>query len=190
VLELAGPLAVAALVLAAGGLFKLRDPGPAAAMFRTLGVHRPPATRIAAVMSGIVELVLGVTTFVLGGRVLASATALAFVVFALVAWRLVRMPAGASCGCFGRLSGESTLLHVGIDVAVALVAVSAAVVDAPGFADARTELPGGGLVFGGLALLGGWLVVAALTALPEAITAARRGPATPAVRSFDITGAS
>jgi hypothetical protein len=36
-LELAGPLAVAALVLTAGGLFKLRDPGPTRDMLRSIG---------------------------------------------------------------------------------------------------------------------------------------------------------
>jgi hypothetical protein len=189
VLELAGPLAVAALVLAAGGLFKLRDPAPTGAMFRALGVR---GTRLAvglAVASAALELGLGLATSFLGGRVLGATTALAFVVFAFVAWRLTRMPDASSCGCFGRLSAEPTRWHVGVNVAVAIGAAAAAVADAPGFLDARTELPGGGLVFGALALVGAWLVVATLTVLPEAMVATRRGPRRPAVHRFEIGGA-
>jgi hypothetical protein len=189
VLELAGPLAVAALVLAAGGLFKLRDPSPTGAMFTTLGVRRSRLAMALALVSACVELGLGLATVFVGGRVLGALTAIAFVAFALVALRLTRAPVATSCGCFGRLSAEPTAWHVGVNVAVALGAAVAAVVDAPGFVEARQDLPGGGLVFGALALLGAWLVVATLTVLPEAMTAARRGPRRPTVQTFEITGA-
>ncbi len=189
-LELAGPLAVAALVLAAGGAFKLRDPGPTAAMWEALGVAvgGERLRRGLTVLSGVVEIALGSATFLVGGRVLASLTAAAFAIFAVLAARLTRLPDAASCGCFGKHSGRTTSLHVVIDAVVALVALVAGVVDAPGFLGARADLPGAGVAFLGLAALGAWFVVAALTVLPEALWAARRGPRAPAVRLFDIPG--
>jgi hypothetical protein len=189
VLELAGPLAVAALVLTAGGLFKLRDPVPTRAMFSALGIRSQRLATVFAVVGACVEVTLGLATLFVGGRVLGALTALAFVAFALVAWRLVRASAATSCGCFGRLSSEPTLLHVGVNVAVAIGVAGAAVADAPGFLEARQDLPGAGLVFGALALLGAWLVVATLTVLPDAMTAARRGPRRAPVNVFEITRA-
>jgi hypothetical protein len=186
-LELAGPLAVAALVLAAGGAFKLRDPVPTRAMWEALGVDGPRAQWLLTVISGLVELALGLATFVVGGRALGFATAGAFTIFAVLAAQLTQLPA-VSCGCFGKHSGRTTRLHVVIDAVIAVVAFGAALVDAPGFVGARADLPGAGIAFVGLALLGAWFVVAALTVLPEALAAAQRGSRTPAARSFHITG--
>ena len=186
-LELAGPLAVAALVLAAGGAFKLRDPAPTRAMWGALGVDGARGPRLLTLASGVVELALGVATFLLGGRALGFATAAAFTIFAVMAARLTRLPE-ASCGCFGKHSGRSTRLHVVIDAVVALVAFGAAAVDAPGFLDARADLPGAGIAFVGFSLLGAWFVIVALTVLPDALAAAERGPRTPTVPTFDIPG--
>jgi len=186
-LELAGPLAVAALVLAAGGLFKLRDPGPTREMFTSIGSFLGRGAAVLAVVSGMVEVTLGVATFVVGGRVLAVCTAASFALFAFVAWLLVRSPDRGSCGCFGRHSSETTWFHVTIDLAVAAAAATAAAVDAPGFVDARLELPAAGLPFIGLAVLGAWFVIAGLTVLPAVSVAARRGRSTPSVKTFQIT---
>jgi hypothetical protein len=186
-LELAGPLAVTALVLAAGGGFKLRDPAPTRSMFLEVGVRSSSAAAVLAVGSGLVELALGTATFLVGGRVLALLTAAAFAVFTLLAARLVRLPTTASCGCFGRYSGDTTWLHVGVDAAVAAVALTAAVFDAPGFITARADLPGAGVAFIALAAIGAWLVIATMTVLPDALVAARRGPRPATVRSFEIT---
>jgi hypothetical protein len=184
--ELAGPLAVAALVLAAGGAFKLRDPAPTSAMWEALGMSGERARTTLTSLSGVVELALGLATFLVGGRVLALLTSAAFALFALLAARLVRLPAAASCGCFGRHSGRTTRLHVVVDAMVASVALVAAVFDVPGFLGARAELPGAGVAFVGFALLGAWFVIAALTVLPEALSAADRGTEAPAVRTFEI----
>jgi hypothetical protein len=187
VLELAGPLAVAALVLAAGGLFKLGDPAPTRAMFVSLGVSSRRVAGVLAAVSAIVELAVGLVAFVFGGWLPAAATAVAFLAFALIAWRMTRLPSVTSCGCFGRLSSEPTLLHVAMNLAVAAGALTAMVGDAPGFLDVRRQIPAGGLVFGALALVGAWLVVVAMTILPETLAAARRGPAPATVRTFEIT---
>jgi hypothetical protein len=186
-LELAGPLAVAALVLAAGGAFKLRDPATTRLMFTAIGVRSPKLAAVLAVGAGMVELALGTATFLVGGRVLGLLTTTAFVVFTLLAARLVRLPTTASCGCFGRHSGDATWLHVGVDAVVAVAAFAAAVFDAPGFLAARADLPGAGIAFVGMAAIGAWLVIASMTVLPDALVASRRGPQPATVRTFEIT---
>jgi hypothetical protein len=186
-LELAGPLAVAALVLAAGGTFKLRDPEPTVAMFGALGWLRARPALVMAYASGALELAVGMATFLVGGRVLATSTAILFAGFAAVAGRLVRLPSGTSCGCFGRHSGQTTWIHVVVDLALAAAASVAAVADAPGFLDARSSLPVGGALFVALAALGAWFAVAALTVLPEAMARAKRGPQAGSVKAFDLT---
>jgi hypothetical protein len=186
-LELAGPLAVAALVLAAGGAFKLRDPESTRTMWRVFGVSRGSAL-VLAVGAGLVEVTLGLATFLVGGRVLAALTGAVFFTFAVMAEQLVRRPEATSCGCFGRHSGTTTRLHVVVDLVVGAVAAIAAVTDAPGFLDARSHLPGAGLVFVALAGLGAWFVIATMTVLPEALVAARRRPRTATVRTFEIRG--
>src|SRR6478609_7208268 len=109
-LELAGPLAVAALVLAAGGAFKLRDPAPTRAMWEALGVGGPRVQWLLTLASGVVEVALGLATFLFGGWALGLATAAAFTIFALLASRLIHGSA-VSCGCFGKHSGRTTRLH-------------------------------------------------------------------------------
>ena len=149
-LELAGPLAVAALVLAAGGAFKLRDPAPTRAMWGALGVDGARVPWLLTLASGVVELALGVATFLLGGG----------------RWGWLRRPRSRSSLCWPPGSftvcrvvwllreafGRSTRLHVVIDAVVAVVvAFGAVAVDAPGFLDARADLPGAGIVFVGFA---------------------------------------
>jgi hypothetical protein len=138
----------------------------------------------------LVEVTLGVATFMVGGRVLAAGTAASFTIFAIVAWRLVRSPDRGTCGCFGRHSSETTWFHVTIDLAVAAAALAAAMAEAPGLVDARLELPVGGLPFIGLAALGAWFVIAALTVLPAVSVAARRERRVPSVKTFQITSSA
>jgi hypothetical protein len=185
-LEFAGPLAVAALVLAAGGVFKLVDPAPTRGMYVAVGLPDRAAIGALAVVSGLVEVALGAAAFLWGGRLLAAGTAVAFFVFTALTTRLVRTASSVSCGCFGRQSGRATWVHVGVDAAVAGVAAAAAVVDAPGFLSARDELPAAGVPFLAFAALGTWLVIVALTVLPETLLAARRTPRSATVRTFEL----
>lgn len=188
-LELAGPLAVVALVLVASGSLTLREPGARRRMLEAVVGRANRSLGVLAVLTAVLELALGVAMFLWGGRILASAAAGAFAVFAGVTWLLVRSGATTSCGCFGRRSGEATSVHVGVDAGLAVLATVAAAGDAPGFLDARADLPAGGIPFVGLAALGAWLAVAAMTVLPAALAAARRQPAAARVRSFEVSGA-
>jgi hypothetical protein len=183
--SLAGPVAVAALVLAVGGFYKLRDPAPTATMFATLGLPSSPGL-VRGV--GVVEIAAGTATFLVGGPVATGGVAALFAGFTLITLRLVRLgDAAASCGCFGRLSSRPSFVHVGVDAAAAVVAAIGALTGTPGFLELRSDLPAAGVPQLLLVALGAWLVVVTLTVLPDTLAAARRGPRQPSVRPFEIT---
>jgi len=173
-------LGVVAGVLAVGGMAKLRAPDATTPMLAALGL---PARTLVARLLGAVEVGIGAATFLLGGRVLAALTALLFVGFTVSILRLrARGDASVSCGCFGRSSAPPSTIHVAVDTAAALVAAAAAAVAAPGFVDLRSELPAGGASYVLVAVVAVGLMVAVLTALPEALDAARRRPASETAR--------
>ena len=121
---LLAPFAVATAVLLVGGAFKVREPAPAGEMLAAVGVPRADAV---ARLSGPVEIALAGAAFLVGGRVLAGAVAAAFALFAVLV--LVAMRAAgpvASCGCFGRLSGRPSGVHVAVNTGLAVVAAAAA----------------------------------------------------------------
>jgi len=173
-----------ALVLAVGGVYKLRDPAPAASMLASLGL---PASPVLARASGAVELVVGVGAVALGGRLAAAVVALLYLLFAAMTARLMSAgDASVSCGCFGRLSAPPSSLHVVANLVAAAVALAAAIVDVPGIAALSDEPATEAATFGALVLLGTWLFVMVITVLPDTLGAARRTPATSAVREFAL----
>jgi len=173
-------LGVVAGVLAVGGVAKVVGPDATVPMLRALGL--PPSPVLARLL-GLVEVATGVTAFLVGGRVLAAAVALLFVVFTAAVVRLRLAGDAVSCGCFGRSSAPPTMVHVVVDAVAALVGVAAAVADAPGFLEVRPDLPAAGVPQLLLSALAVWLGVAVLTVLPEALVAARRVPADEAARN-------
>jgi hypothetical protein len=120
---------------------------------------------------GVAELALAIAVILVGGRVLASATALLYVGFAAIAERLRGRE--VSCGCFGSASTRSSRWHVGANVACALVAAAAAIAGPPGAADAWARLPLAGVPHVVMVLTGSAVVLALLTVLPAAVDAAR-----------------
>ncbi|WP_334144265.1 MauE/DoxX family redox-associated membrane protein [Rhabdothermincola sp.] len=181
--ELAGPLAIVAGVLAVGGAMKIADPAATQAMLGALGM---PAAPWLARGLGLLELAAGLAAALLGGRVASAAVAGLYLVFAAVAWRLVRGGQASSCGCFGRLSAPATWIHVTADLAAAAVAVGAAVTAAPGLAGFGASGPLQQVTLLALVAIGTWLGVAILTVLPATLVAARRVPARAAVQEFRI----
>jgi hypothetical protein len=181
--ELVAPLAIVAGVVAVGGVMKIADPGATQEMLRALGM---PAAAWLARGVGLLELAVGLSAALLGGRVAPTALAVLYLVFAAVAWRLVRVGQASSCGCFGRLSAPATPVHVTADLAAAAVAAGAAVTAAPGLTglDAGGPLPQVTVL--ALVAVGTWLAVAILTVLPATLVAARRVPARAAVQEFRI----
>jgi hypothetical protein len=182
-----GSFAIAAVVLAAGGAFKLGD---RAVTHRTLtGLGIPGAAPLSA-LAGPAELVLGIGAALMGTRAAAAAVAGAFAAFAVLVGLQLRRGEPASCGCFGRLSAPPTRLHLVTDVLLALAAGAAAALDdAPGLVSPG-RAPEETVALAGVVALAAALVVAVLTVLPAALVAARPGGGAggPAVRRFHLEG--
>ena len=122
---LAGPYLAAAVLLAAAGAAKLRDPLP---LVRALRSARLPGSSGLVRVLAAAELVLGVLAVVLGSRATAAlvcASYLAFTGFVLLARR--RGGVLASCGCFGRSDTPPTATHVVVTAALAAGAAAVCV---------------------------------------------------------------
>lgn len=119
---LAGPYLAAAVLLAAAGGAKLRDPLP---LVRALRSARLPASPgLVRALAGV-ELVLGTTAVLLGSRTTALLVCLSYVAFTAFVL-LVQRRGGvlASCGCFGRSDTPPTAAHVAVTAALAAVAAA------------------------------------------------------------------
>ena len=112
---------ICALVLAAAGALKLRDPVPTAGALRAVGwPSAPPLVR----GLGAVEVAAGATGLVVGGiagAVAVGALYAGFAVFIVVALR--RTTPLQSCGCFGQADTPPGVRHL----VVCLAAVAGAV---------------------------------------------------------------
>lgn len=173
-------LAVVAGVLAVGGVAKVIGPEATVPMLRALGL---PASAMLGRLLGVVEIAVGMAGLLFGGRIFAGAVAILFAAFTVAVVRLRAGGEAVSCGCFGRSSAPPTLVHVAVDVAAAVIALVAVVVNPPGLIDLRESSPAAGLPLIGLTALAVWLTVAVLTVLPEALVAARRIRASEASRT-------
>jgi hypothetical protein len=170
---LAGPFAIATVVLALGGALKAFEPADTAHALAALGL---PGGRTLVRAGGAFEAVLAVAALVTGNPVLAALVALSYAVFAIVVVRALRSGRPiASCGCFGKVDTPPSRVHVGIDLAVAGVAVAAAFAAPAEIAlpDVLAGQPLAGIPFVLLVGVGAGLVFLALTALPKTLAAAR-----------------
>jgi hypothetical protein len=172
---LAGPFAIATVVLALGGALKAMSPADTAYALRAL---RLPSAPMLVRAGGAFELAVAVGALVTGATGLAIVVALSYAVFAVVV--MLALAAGtpiSSCGCLGRIETPPSWVHVGIDVVAAGVAAAAAVaVDAEiALPDVLSKQPLLGVPFLVLLGVGVALVFLAFTALPKTLAAAR-GP--------------
>jgi hypothetical protein len=120
----AGPLlAAAALLVAAGGAKAWRPEGTA----RALGEAGIPAgPSVVRIVSGA-EAALGVAAASVGGPLLAGAVSASYLAFtAFIVTALVRGWPLSSCGCFGERDSPPTVMHVLVDVGLAVGAAAAA----------------------------------------------------------------
>ncbi|CAN5407116.1 hypothetical protein BH10ACT1_BH10ACT1_18530 [soil metagenome] len=169
----AGPLFAAALVLGLAGLLKLTQPGPTRIALRSAGL---PGTVLAARALGAGELAVTAYVLVAGGRLGAALLAAAYLAFAAFSALVRSKTSGqASCGCFGASDAPLTNLHVGVDLAIAVVALVAVADPVPGIVEVARDTPLAGIPFLGFTALLAWLVQVLLTALP-ALQAASRPP--------------
>lgn len=114
---------VAAVLLGAAGAAKAVAPEPASAALARLQLyHRPWAVRLL----GLVELVVAVCAFIVGGIVPATALAALYAGFAVVAAAMVRSGSEEPCGCFGRVEMPATSRHVVVDILAVVVGLLAA----------------------------------------------------------------
>ncbi len=168
---LSGLAAMVAILLAVGGVSKGRQPDPTVRSMRALGLGANVAlVRILAVVEvGLAALVVSI-----GGRGPAAAAAVLFVAFTWISARLLRLgDAAASCGCFGDRSAPPSRVHVAVDAAAAMVLIVAAVADAPGLAVANGASLAERLVGVGLVTIGGYLLVALMSVLPDTLDAVK-----------------
>ncbi len=162
-------LLAAALLLVASGLAKLRDPRPAVAALRALGV---PAAALVVPVAAAVELAAGVACLATP-RAAALVGAL-YVVFAwLVAVQLAR-GSTASCGCLGSADTPPSPLHLGLDLALAAVAFAAAASPPRAVVSLLGAHPAAGTVVAVASVTAAFLLAAAASVLPAALSSYRR----------------
>jgi hypothetical protein len=167
---LTAPFAVAAVVLCAAGLAKLRAPSGAV---RALMVTGLPARAGLVRALAIGEVAIGGFALVRPSPWLAGAVAGLYASFCVLSLALARRRAG--CGCFGEGDAPASVLQSLLSGALCLVAVAAAVAPAHGIGwvlDAGAGQAGALIVgIGGAA----YATVIAYTVLPQA-WAAWSGP--------------
>jgi hypothetical protein len=131
---LAGWLGGAALLLLVAGAGKVVDPSRTAGALRAVGWPSSPwLVRVGAAF----EVALGAGTVVVGGPVLAALVATSYLGFAWFV--MTALQAGtplATCGCIGQADTPPSPRHVGVDAALAVGALGAAVADAPALGEA------------------------------------------------------
>ena len=114
---------IAAVLLGAAGAAKAVTPEPASAALARLQLyHRPWAVRLL----GLVELVVAVSAFIVGGVVPATALAALYAGFAVVAAAMVRTGSEGPCGCFGRVEMPATWRHVTVNILAVVIGLVAA----------------------------------------------------------------
>ncbi|MDQ4007243.1 MAG: hypothetical protein M3211_03990 [Actinomycetota bacterium] len=162
---LLGPYVAAALLLAAAGVSKVARPASTVTAVRAAGV---PVNEAAVRVFAAVEVLVAASALLLGGPVAPLLVALSYAAFALfVGLALVRGESG-SCGCFAGDDAPPTLVHVVVNVGLAVSALAVAVNAGPSslpavLADAG---PAAALTLVGLAGLVAVLGYLVLTRLP------------------------
>jgi hypothetical protein len=163
---LTAPFAVAALVLCAAGVAKLRSPAGAVSALSVLGL--PARTSLVRVFAAA-ELAVGAWSFLQPTRVTAAAVAATYAVFAVLSFALARRR--TACGCFGDDDAPAWVGQSVLSVALCAVGVAAAVVTPHGVG----WILGGGAAHAATLLLAilasAYAAILAYTLLPQAWTA-------------------
>jgi hypothetical protein len=167
--------AAAAALLVVAGLAKLRAPAPAAAMLAGLSPRlRPlPRARAAVRVAGVVEVGVGLTALVGGGRIAMALLAVSYMALTVLAVRLATGAQPVACGCFGSADGDVGLAHVVLDGCATAIAVIAVFVTPGNVATLFHAGVGVGLISVVQAALLTALGYLSITSLP-ALMAARR----------------
>jgi hypothetical protein len=168
----AGPMAIAALLLLAGGAAKARAPGDTARALRAVGV--PAGPRIVRA-GAVLEIAVGVGALVAASPVPIALVAISYLAFSAFVVQALRVGTTlSSCGCFGKIETPPSRVHIVIDLLI--VAMAAVVVVAGTDVSIPTVLraqPLAGLPFLLLVGVGSGLVFLAFTSLPRTFAAVR-----------------
>ncbi len=119
---LTGPFAVAAIVVAAAGLAKLRSPTVAVRALRELGI--PAVAGLVAVLAAA-EVALGVWCLIMPRGAAAVALACCYAAFSAISLLLARRR--TACGCFGESEAPASVAQSLISAVLATVCIVAAV---------------------------------------------------------------
>ena len=170
---LAGPLAIAAVLIVAGGLAKVRSPLDTARALQGVGIA---ATALVVRVAAALEVVVGALALLVGSPIVAALVAISYLAFAAFVIRALRTDAPiSSCGCFGKIDTPPSRVHVVIDAAVAAMAGTVAVagtdVSLPAI---LPDQPLAGVPFLLLVAIGTGLVFVAFTSLPRTLAAVGR----------------
>lgn len=161
---LAGPLAVAAVLLMAAGAPKSVRPETTVGALRSVGV-RVPALLVR--VGAIGEIVLGAAAIVAGGTLACSLVAVSYAGFtAFVVVALRSGGAVSSCGCVGREDTPPTAAHLAVTATLATVAAAAALTGMPGLPTQVSASPVAGVLTLAIVAIACWLAWLGLTALP------------------------
>ena len=114
---------IAAVLLGAAGASKAVTPESASAALARLQLyHRQGAVRLL----GLVELIVAVSAFIVGGIGPATALAALYAGFAVAAAAMVRSGSAMPCGCFGRVEMPATPRHVAVNILAVVAGLVAA----------------------------------------------------------------
>jgi hypothetical protein len=163
---IAGPLHLAALVLAVSGAHKLLEPEAASKALETAGV---PATLASGRTVGATEIAAGAGLLAFGGLVATLAVGGMYAAFAGFLLVLRRRDEDAPCGCFGASDAPPGATHLVINLACVAVAATAVATTMPSLTDVAADSGMASLVTYGALLLAGTLGVFAGTTVVEDI---------------------
>jgi len=164
---LAGPVVVAAALVALAGGMKVLQPASTSGALRALRL--PSSFRLVRTL-GAGEVVLAVAaaaTFARPLLVLLAAAYLAFAAFVVAA--LDAHAPVQSCGCFGRTDTPPSVVHVVLNLCAAVTLFAAALSGTPGLNSIVPEQPWSAVPFVLLVTVCTYLCVVVLTLLPQTL---------------------
>jgi hypothetical protein len=165
----AGPFAIAAALLVAGGAAKAARPGDTA---NALGAVGLPRSALLVRVGGLSEAAVGVAALTFGNRGTAVLVAVSYAAFAVFVTVALRTGAPiASCGCFGKADTPPTRLHVAVNLGAVAAAVAVAVQPSAGLGVVLPRQPLAGVPFVLLVACGVGLCFLLLSSLPRTMSA-------------------
>jgi hypothetical protein len=166
-----GPFAIASLLLVTAGVLKGVQPGDTTRALRGVGL---PARDAVVRVGGVVEMVLGVVALLAADAVVAVLVAASYTLFAVfVAVALAEQAPISTCGCFGKVDAQPSLVHLGVSVGAVVGAIAMAVDPSVAPIDVLDEPFAEAAAYVLLVLAGTTAAFIAMTWLPRAFAAAR-----------------